>query len=187
MTRGRRLHRLTNDLCGVGDRDQGEIFAEGADQDWLPETFDGIVRLMVLVTPVQKRTPCITLLGKRKGGDGARDRNLVFRIEKWKTQERRSGVQRGWQRRCTHDANTAAGLDESHFVVPADFLFDANAAIELHQVGADAEENVLAIVDDFAGAGMFVGRGATAKIRPALEQGNPEARVGEGASCGEAG
>src|ERR1700676_5110670 len=87
VTRGGRLHRFTNDLSGGGDRNQIEIFAEGADQDWLPEAFDGIVGLMVLVTPVQKRTSGVWLLGECEGGDGARDRNLVFRIEKRKSRE----------------------------------------------------------------------------------------------------
>src|ERR1700722_1694294 len=186
VTSGGRLHRPPNHLCGVGDRNQIEIFAEGADQDWLPETFDGVAGLAVLKKPLLKRTPGITLPGKRESSDGARDRDLVFRIEKRKTQERRGGVQRGGQRRSMHDAGAAAGFDKSHVFVPADFIFDADAAVELHQVGADAEENVLAIVDDFAGAGMFVGRSASAEIRAALEQGDAEADGGESAGPSEA-
>ncbi len=91
------------------------------------------------------------------------------------------------QRRSAHDAGAAAGLDESHLVIPADFVFHADALVELDQVGADAEENVLAVVDDFAGAGMFIGGSASAEIGAALEERHAEAGIGERAGCGEAG
>jgi hypothetical protein len=59
--------------------------------------------------------------------------------------------------------------------------------IELDKVGADAEENVLTIVDNFAGAGMFPGRGAASEERALLEQGYTKTGVGEGAGSGESG
>jgi hypothetical protein len=86
-----------------------------------------------------------------------------------------------------HDAGAAAGLDESHLIVPADFFFDSDAAVELDQVGAEAKEDVLTIVDNFAGAGVLVGGSATAEVGSALEQGDAEARFGEGAGCGQTG
>ncbi len=91
------------------------------------------------------------------------------------------------QRGGVHHAGAAAGLDESHLVIPADFVFHANATVELDQVCADAEEYVLAIIDHFAGPGMFVGRGASTEIRTALEEGDAEAGVGERAGGGKAG
>ena len=51
---GGRLHRFADDLRGVGNRNQVEILAEGADQDRLPETFDGVFGLAVVVAPVEK-------------------------------------------------------------------------------------------------------------------------------------
>ena len=83
-----------------------------------------------------------------------------------------------------HDAGTAAGLDKSHLVIPANFVFDADAAVELDQVGTNAKQDVLAIVDDLAGAGMFIRRCASAEIWTALEKGDAKARIGEGAGCG---
>ena len=71
--------------------------------------------------------------------------------------------------------------------IPADFVFHADAAVELDQVGADAEENVLAVVDDFAGAGMLVGRSASAEVGAALEESDAKAGVGESAGGGESG
>ena len=83
-----------------------------------------------------------------------------------------------------HYAGAAAGLDESHFIEPTDFVFHADAAVELDEVGADAEEDMLAIIDDFTGSGMLVGRSATAEVRAALEEGDAETGVGKGAGCG---
>src|SRR5258708_26808990 len=50
-----------------------------------------------------------------------------------------------------------------------------------------AEEDVLAVVDDFAGAGMLVGGSASAEVGAALEEGDAEVGIGEGAGGGEAG
>ena len=83
--------------------------------------------------------------------------------------------------------SAAAGFDESHLVEPADLVGDSDALVELDQVGADAEENVLAVVDNFAGAGMFLGRSAAAEEGALLEQGDAETGVGEGAGGGESG
>ena len=64
---------------------------------------------------------------------------------------------------------------------------DADAPVKLNQIRADAEQNVLAIVDNFAGAGVFVGRCASAEKWAALEEGDAESSIGERASRGESG
>jgi len=46
---------------------------------------------------------------------------------------------------------------------------------------------VLAVVDHFAGAGMLVGRSASAEVGAALEERDAEAGIGEGAGGGESG
>jgi hypothetical protein len=46
---------------------------------------------------------------------------------------------------------------------------DSDTVIELHQVGAEAKQDVLAVVDDFARAGLFPGRGPAAEERTLLE------------------
>ncbi len=96
-------------------------------------------------------------------------------------------MQRRRQWGSSHHGGASAGLEESHLVVPANFVFHSNTAVELDQVGTDAKQNVLAVVDDFAGAGMLVGGGASAEVGTALEQGDAEAGVGEGTCGGEAG
>jgi hypothetical protein len=79
-------------------------------------------------------------------------------------------VQRRGQRGRFHHRGAAAGFDESHLVVPADLVGDADALVELDQVGAGAKENVLAVVDDLAGAGMLVGRSASAEEGTLFEE-----------------
>src|ERR1700731_2493986 len=87
-------------------------------------------------------------------------------------------MERRRQRGGVHHAGAGAGLDKSHHVIPADFVFHADAAIELDEISADAEEDVLAVVDDFAGSGMLVGRCASAEIRPAPKERDAKAGIG---------
>ncbi len=72
-------------------------------------------------------------------------------------------------------------------IEPADLIGDTDVLVELHEVGADAEEDVLAVIDNFSGAGMLVRRGATAEERPLLEERDPKSRVGQGARGSESG
>ena len=96
-------------------------------------------------------------------------------------------MERRGERGRLHDRGAAAGLDEGHFVVPANLVGDPDAVVERQQIGADAKQNVLAVVDDFAGAGMFPGGGAATEEGTLLEEGDAEALVGEGAGGGESG
>ena len=96
-------------------------------------------------------------------------------------------MKRRGKRRGVHHAGAPAGFDEGHVVVPANLIGDADALVELDEVGADAEENMLAVVDHFAGSGMLVGGGASAKIGTALEERDAETGVGKSAGGGEAG
>ena len=163
------------------------MFAEGADKNWFPEAFDGIFRLAVVATPLQKRLSSVRLCGEGQGCDGAGDCELVPYRKKWKTQKRGRCVQRSRQRGGVHHAGAAAGLDEGHVIVPANFIFHSDAAVELDEVGADAEEHVLTVVHHFAGAGMLVGRGTATEIRAALKESDAEAGVRERAGRSESG
>ena len=49
-------------------------------------------------------------------------------------------------------------------------IVDADALIEADEIGAAAEEHVLAIVDDFIDAGMQIGTCATAEVAPPLNK-----------------
>ena len=85
----------------------------------------------------------------------------------------------GSARRLDH-RGASARLKKSQPVVPANLVFDAQSLVELDQVGAAAEQHVLAVVHDFAGAGMLIRRSASAEIGTALEQGHAKAAAGQG-------
>ena len=96
-------------------------------------------------------------------------------------------MQRGGQSRRLHHRSSAARLDEVHLIKPSDLIGDANSLIELNQVRAEAKQNVLTVVDDFTGAGMFVRGSASTQERPLLEQRDAEPVVRKSAGCGKSG
>ena len=95
-------------------------------------------------------------------------------------QGRRQG--RGIERRLS-----SAGLNESHAIEPADFILDSDCSVKGEKVRAQSEQDVLAVVHDFARAGMLVGRGPAAQIGTALKQGNAKPAFGKRARGGESG
>lgn len=66
-------------------------------------------------------------------------------------------------------------------------LRNADALVELDKVGARAKQNMLAVIDDFAGARVLVGGSASAEEWTLFENGDAEAGIGEGAGGGESG
>ena len=77
--------------------------------------------------------------------------------------------------------------EEGEAVVPAYGVKDAEATVEVDEGSAAADEDVLAVIDDLAGAGMFIGGGASADVGTTLEKMDTVASVGERACGGEAG
>ncbi len=65
-------------------------------------------------------------------------------------------------------------------IEPADFLFNTELPVKADQIRAAAEKNVLAVVDNFARAGMLIGRRPAANVGPALDQVNAIAGVRQG-------
>ena len=96
-------------------------------------------------------------------------------------------MQRRGQERRLEQGAASAGLDEGEVVVPADGVERVEAAIEVDEVGASADQHMLAVIDDLSGAGMFVGGGAASDVGAAFEQADLIAAVGEGAGGGESG
>ena len=70
---------------------------------------------------------------------------------------------------------------------PVNLLFDADAAVEADEIGAAAEEHVLAVVDDFVDAGMQIGRCAAAEIAATLDELHAIAGLGQGTGRAHAG
>jgi hypothetical protein len=66
-------------------------------------------------------------------------------------------------------------------------LLNTDAAVKREEVGAAAEEDVLAVVDDFVDAWMKVGGGATAQIAPPFDEVHAQAGFGQGTGSAHAG
>src|SRR5215813_10743543 len=85
--------------------------------------------------------------------------------------EKRGHVMKGrWKKRRMDSAGGSAWLDENQFLEPLNLAADAKLLVEVDQVGAAAEQHMLAVVHYFAGTRMFIRRRAPAHIRTALEQ-----------------
>src|SRR5258708_5141701 len=91
-------------------------------------------------------------------------------------------MERGGQECWFQYRLSSSRLDESHAIEPADFVCDADGFVKREQVGAGTEEHVLAVIHNFAGAWMFVGRSASANERAAFEHGYVEAAADRPAS-----
>ena len=78
-----------------------------------------------------------------------------------------------------------------HAAMKGDFLFHAEAAIEVEEVCAATQENVLAVVEQFAGGfGVFERAGAAAEGVTGFQQGDADLsqrRFGDADGTGDAG
>src|SRR5215510_5919754 len=79
-------------------------------------------------------------------------------------------MKRRWKNRGMDSAGASTRLDENQFLEPLNLIADAKLLVEVDQVGAAAEQHMLAVVHYFAGTRMFIRRRAPAHIRTALEQ-----------------
>src|SRR6185312_1103280 len=93
----------------------------------------------------------------------------------------------GGHKRWLNDRLAAAGFDKSERVIPANLVFHADALVEIDQVRAAAQQNVLAVVHNFAGARMFVGRSASPEVGTLFEEPDAESATRQGASGGQSG
>src|SRR5262249_13623212 len=84
-------------------------------------------------------------------------------------------------------AQASARLNEGQLIKPPNPFAHAEALIELEQVGATAEQNVLAVIDHFAGSGMLVGRRAAADVGTALEERDLSTSLSQGAAGSQTG
>src|SRR4029077_8910168 len=123
----------------------------------------------------------------RQGGKTGRDRELVSQTEARSPQKRRRCVQWSEQRRGLDHRGATSGLEKGHALKPANLVLNSDTLVELNQVGAAAEQNVLAVVHHFASARMLIGRGPSAKIRAPLEEGNAKTVFRQRTTGGQSG
>lgn len=67
------------------------------------------------------------------------------------------------------------------------FAFDADALVEADEIGAAAEEDMLAVVDDLIDSGMEVRAGAPAEVASSFDEIHRESAVCKRAGGAEAG
>src|ERR1700722_1075522 len=94
-----------------------------------------------------------------------------------------------WQWRLAQHASAASRLNHGDVFKPVKLIECADAPVEIDEIGAAAEEQVLAVVDNLACAGMFVGRRATADVCAAFDEAHIMAGIGEclrGCEAGDA-
>ena len=95
---------------------------------------------------------------------------LSERFEAGRAQKSCRVVQRRRQRRRFNHRGSTARLEESKPSNQRILLSTPSALVELDQIGAAAEQHVLAVVHYFAGARMLVRRSAPSEIRTAFEK-----------------
>ena len=178
-----------DDLEAVAGGHTVQFFVDGADEDLTPETLDGVGRLAFFAEPVehgdvvQIRSAAVLPHDAQEGtGDG----DFVGQGEERETEERFGEVEWGGEEAAFEDGDPASRLHEGDFGEEVDFVLDSEAAVEVEQVDAAAQEDVLAVIDDF-GIGEGVRGGATAEERAGFEEFHGGAGAAQGRGGGEAG
>src|SRR4029077_7931918 len=142
---------------------------------------------MVFLQPIGKARRAVPRKWSHQRQHGARDCNFVSPGEGRGSQEGQGRMERRGQSRWTNFRTPAAGLDEGETIEPLNLAGDSDAAVKVEQVGAASEQHMLTVIYSLARSWMFVGRGATADERPALEQADLESCFGQSASCSKPG
>src|SRR5579872_1109147 len=147
---------LANHLCRIRHRGPIQIFVQSTDENSLPEALDAVLRLRVSAQPTQERLAFITRSRRYKSGHGGSNGDLVLETQTGCFKKRRRGVKRSRQSRGTYYRRTSSRFKKYQIVKPADAILYLQAPIELNEIGAATEQNMLAIVDDLSCTGMLV-------------------------------
>src|SRR5208282_4661102 len=83
------------------------------------------------------------------GPERTGDRHFVGHSEKLQIQEASREVQRGWEPAGLQNRSSATGFDKEKLPVKLDSVRHAQAAVEIHQIDAAAQQYMLAVVDHF--------------------------------------
>src|SRR5580700_10148324 len=172
-----RFPKNVNAVAGV---DVIQFFGEGADEDDPPEAGDGRGSLFVAAQPFEHgdaagfadvgRMATALQDGIKRAGYG----ELVPQGQRGKSEERTRHVKWSGKNACVHFAATALWIEEDKAVEEFYFAGGAYAAIEVFEIGAAAEGDVLAVVDVLA-IGQDVGSRPSAEERALLKKTNAPA------------
>jgi hypothetical protein len=150
-----------------------QFFTNGAVKNWFPIAFQRSSRLALGTEPIEHGDVVpvfpVAFLGNRH--HGAENRQLVAHAEALHGEERFREMRRGGEHATLHDGYPAARFDEVETIEVLNFVFDAEALIEVLQVHAALQQHVLAVVDDFGFTlpGYGPRSGSPAKECPAFQ------------------
>src|SRR5579883_2485896 len=100
-------------------------------------------------------------------------------------------MQRRRQTPTAQDRKAPAGFEKIELAIEADAVAHAESGVKIQQVGAAAQQDVLAVIDDFGFRSLLsrsgIGRGAAAWKRPGFEDIDLESRAAERSRGGESG
>ena len=168
-----------------------ELFVHGADQHLTPETFDRARGLPLLAQPIEHgdSIQIRATAFARDGQQRAAYRKLFPGVQKRELEKRFREMRGGGEHPRFQDAPPASRLDEGEFPVKGDIFFDVQPPVEIQEVDATAQQDVLAVVDQFglAARSDFVGGCTAAGERPRFEDLYGMPRAAQGRGRGESG
>jgi hypothetical protein len=153
VTGGEKAQR--QNLKSAGGGHSIELFIDGADQNLPPEPLDHALRLVLFAQPVQHadavQIGSAAVLGLQckycpdKG-------QLLPCSQKFQAEKGLGEMSRPRQEPCAESGSTAATLNPVELAVELERMGDTQPAVEVEEIYAAPQQDVLAVVDDFVGA-----------------------------------
>src|ERR1700733_749225 len=147
---GLRDHTQPEDLEPVRRGHAIQIFIDGAHEHLPPIALYRGFCLALLMQPVEHAdaieigAPEALL---RNRADRTRDSDLVRHAEEFQLYERSEKVRGSGKHAAFEDGRAPAGFDEAKFTMESDFAFNTEPPVEVQQIDATAQQDVLAVVD----------------------------------------
>jgi hypothetical protein len=159
---------IQEDVKSGPRRDALQVFVESTGENDAPKVFAGGKALAVALEPVEQGGVWDGMGRAKDEPQGPRDGQTVPPVEAAKRKQGRKKMKGSGQGRSAK-VRGSAGSRKSNGVVEAQMMRYAGATKEVEQIGAAAEQDVLAIVNGVALAGGDKGRSASAQRGAALD------------------
>ena len=156
--------------------------------DWTPATIALMILgfvvfwplgLAMLAKPIGKALSAVWRKRAHERQHRTCNRNLVGPGQRRGPQEGGRRVQRRRQSRGADLRSPPAGFDEGEAIKPSNLLRHPDAAVEVEQVGAASQQDMLTVIYNLPCSGVLVGGGSASDKRPALEKSDSKSRLGE--------
>src|SRR5258708_1236897 len=129
-----------------------EFLVYRAHQHLPPVALDSACGLALFAQPVEHADTVEIGAGPALPGyaiDAPRGRDFIGEAEERQVEEGAEEGRRGGEDASLQDGGPPAWLDEVELAMKTDLAVDTQAPVEIHQIDATAQEDVLAVVDDF--------------------------------------